>query len=287
MDRKRKKQAAIKDAWFRFRKNKTAVLGLIILTIVVITALFAGLISPYEKGITQNARERFLRPSAEHPFGTDNFGRDIFTRVVHGVRVSLAIGFIAMFLNVIMGGFFGALASYYGGLVDNIIMRLCDVLNTIPSILLTLAIVAALGPGLKNMMIAIVIGTTPGTIRFIRSVILTVVDQEFVEAARAYGSSDARIIFKHIMKNALGPIIIQSTMGMAGMILVAASLSFIGMGIQPPRPELGAMLSEAKEYMRQSPFLLYFPGGAILLSVLSLNLVGDGLRDALDPRLKG
>jgi peptide/nickel transport system permease protein len=286
LDRKRKNQHLVREAWRRFRKNKTAVIGLVILTLILLVAVFADLISPYEKGITQNARGRFLLPSLEHPFGTDNFGRDIFTRVIHGVRVSLTIGFMAMILNVILGGILGALASYYGGIVDSIIMRLCDVLNTIPPILLTLAIVAALGPGLTNMMVAIVISTTPGTIRFIRSVVITVVDQEFIEAARAYGSSDVRIICKHVMKNALGPIIIQSTMGMAGMILVAASLSFIGMGIQPPHPELGAMLSEAKEYMRQSPFLLYFPGGAILLSVLSLNLVGDGLRDALDPRLK-
>ncbi len=281
-----KKQSQIKETWRRFKKNKKAIVGLVVIVIFILLAISADWISPYMNGITQNANERLLPPSAEHLFGTDAFGRDLFTRVIHGARISLAIGFITALISLTIGCILGSFSGYYGGIVDTIIMRFCDVFSTIPPILLMLAIVAALGPSLLNMLIAITISTVPYFVRFIRSVILTITEQEYIEAARAYGASDMRIVGKHILKNAIGPIIIQATMAMAGMILAAAALSFIGMGVQPPQPEWGVMLSDAKEYMRQSPYLLYFPGGAILLAALSLNLIGDGLRDALDPRLK-
>ena len=249
-------------------------------------AVFADLIVPYELGIKVDGSIRLQPPSSEHWFGTDNLGRDVFSRIVHGSRVSLTIGIATTLISVVIGGFLGAAAGYYGGKADNIIMRLVDIFMCIPSILLALAIVAALGPGLRNLLIAITISYVPVFTRMVRAVILNVVDQDFVEAARAYGASDMRIILKYIAPNAMGPIIVQCTMGIAGMILSAASLSYIGMGIQPPEPEWGAMLSDAREFMRTAPYLIYFAGFSILLAALAFNLVGDGLRDALDPKLK-
>lgn len=284
--KKSKKNSQLKEIWRRFKKNKSAMVGLIILIIFALIAIFADLIVPYEKAIEQNGAVRLQGPSSEHWFGTDAFGRDTFARIVHGSRVSLSIGFAAVGISLIIGGFLGAAAGYYGGRADNIIMRIMDVFTCIPGILLALAIVAALGSSMTNLLIAITIANIPGFVRLVRSSILTVVENDFIEAARSYGAKDFRIIVKYILPNAMGPIIVQATMGIAGMILSASGLSYMGMGIQPPRPEWGAMLSEAKDYMRTAPYLLLFPGFAILISALCFNLVGDGLRDALDPKLK-
>ena len=196
------------------------------------------------------------------------------------------IGLSTTVFSLVVGGLLGAAAGYYGGKVDDIIMRACDIVMSIPGILLALAIIAALGASTINLLIAITISSVPGSVRLVRSTILTVVEQDFIEAARSYGSSDMRIIVKYILPNAIGPIIVSTTMSIASMILSAAGLSFIGMGIQPPQPEWGAMLSEARQYMTTSPYMLYFPGIAIVMTALSLNLIGDGLRDALDPKLK-
>ena len=225
-------------------------------------------------------------PSAEHWFGTDAFGRDVFTRVLYGSRISLTIGFVTAFFSLIIGGALGAAAAFYGGQTDNIIMRFMDMLTAIPSTLLALAIVAALGASMTNLLIAITIASIPGFVRLIRSVVLTVFEMDYVEAARACGTKDARIIYKHILPNASGTIIIQTTSSISGMILQASGLSYIGMGVQAPRPEWGSMLSEAREFMLLYPYLMIFPGVCIILTALSFNLVGDGLRDALDPRLK-
>lgn len=284
--KKSKKNSQLKEVWRRYKKNKSAMVGLIILLLFAIVAICADLVVPYEKAIEQNGAVRLQGPSAEHWFGTDAFGCDTFARIVHGSRVSLSIGFAAVGISLIVGGFLGAAAGYYGGKTDNLIMRIMDVFTCVPGILLALAIVAALGSSMRNLLIAITIASIPGFVRLVRSSILTVVENDFIEAARSYGAKDFRIIAKYILPNAMGPIIVQATMGIAGMILSASGLSYMGMGIQPPSPEWGAMLSEAKDYMRVAPYLLYFPGFAILISALCFNLVGDGLRDALDPKLK-
>jgi len=284
---KYKKKSQTREIWKRLKKNKVALAGLIILSILTLLAVFADVISDYELlAVGQNLTERLQPPSSSHWFGTDEYGRDVFARIIHGSRVSLSIGLGAVSIALLVGGIFGAMAAYYGGLIDNFLMRLMDTIMAIPPILLTLAIVAALGPGMINLLIAMTIASFPGFARIIRSSILPVMGQEFIEAAKACGSRDSRIIIKHILPNAIGPIIVQGTMAISSMILAAASLSFIGMGIQPPRPEWGAMLAGARDYMVTSPYLIIFPGVAIVMAALSFNLLGDGLRDALDPRLK-
>lgn len=274
------------EFWRRFRKNKSAVAGLIILVLLVGTALFADLIVPYAKCVEQVGADRLQGPSAAHFFGTDEFGRDLFARVVHGSRYSLFIGVATSLMALAAGAVLGASAGYFGGMVDNVICRIIDVFMCVPPILLSLAVVAALGTSVRNLIIAITISCIPGNVRLIRSVVLTVAEQDYVEVARSYGASNARIIFRYVLPNAMGPIIVNTTMAISDMILSAAGLSFIGMGIQPPSPEWGALLSAAQTYIFTSPYLLVFPGLFIILSSLSFNLVGDGLTDALDPKLK-
>lgn len=284
-NRKSKKTNQMKEIWRRFRKSKTAMLGLCLLIFVLCIAIFADVITPYENAISQSAN-RLDGPSAAHIFGTDELGRDLFARIVHGSRYSLLIGVSTSVLALVIGGLLGAIAAYYGGWVDNIIMRLTDVVMTVPPILLSLAVVAALGGSLRNLLIAITISCVPSMLRLVRSVVLGVVDGDYIEAARSYGASDMRIILKYVIPNALGPIIVTTTMNVANMILSAAGLSFLSLGVQPPAPEWGALLSDAKTYMFTAPHLLYIPGIFIVIAALSFNLAGDGLRDALDPKLK-
>lgn len=284
-NRKSKKTNQMKEIWRRFRKSKTAMLGLCLLIFVLCIAIFADVITPYENAISQSA-DRLDSPSAAHIFGTDELGRDLFARIVHGFRYSLLIGVSTSVLALVIGGLLGAIAAYYGGWVDNIIMRLTDVVMTVPPILLSLAVVAALGGSLRNLLIAITISCVPSMLRLVRSVVLGVVDEDYIEAARSYGASDMRIILKYVIPNALGPIIVTTTMNVANMILSAAGLSFLSLGVQPPAPEWGALLSDAKTYMFTAPHLLYIPGIFIVIAALSFNLAGDGLRDALDPKLK-
>lgn len=282
-----KKQSQIGIVWKRLKKSKTAMVGLIFIVIIVTISLSADLIADYDEFvIEQNHEQRLLPPSKDHWFGTDAFGRDVFARVIHGSRISLSIGFIATGISVGIGVMLGSIAAYYGSTIDSIIMRLLDTLIAIPEILLALAIIASIGPGIKNLVIAMTVSRVPGFARIIRSSVLTVVDQEYIEAARSFGTSDIRIIRKHILPNAIGPIIIQATMSVAKIMITAAALSFIGMGVEPPAPEWGSMLAGGREYMRNSSYLVAFPGLAIVVTALSLNLLGDGLRDALDPRLK-
>lgn len=283
---KSRKNGQAKEIWRRYKKSKTAMLGLVLLVIILLMAIFADLIVPYEEAVTQNTSIRLQGPSAEHWFGTDEAGRDVFARVVHGSRYSLWIGISTSILSLVIGGFLGAIAGFYGKAVDNIIMRITDVVMTVPPILLSLAVVAALGANLTNLLIAITISCVPNMVRMVRSVVLTVVDMDYIEAARSYGGSDMRVILKYVIPNALGPIIVTTTMNVAAMILSASGLSFLGMGVQPPAPEWGALLSDARQYMFQAPYLLYFPGLFIVIAALSFNLAGDGLRDALDPKLK-
>ena len=280
-----KKTSQIFFIWGRLVRNKSAMAGLIILLILILTAIFADFIAPYGYD-DQVLEDQFIAPCLEHIFGTDNFGRDIFSRVVYGSRISLQVGLISMGVAVILGCIVGSIAGYYTGLVDNLIMRIIDVMLAIPSILLAISIAAALGPGLRNVMIAIAIGSVPQFARIVRASILTVKEQEYIEASRATGASDLRIIVSHILPNCIAPIIVQTTLGVGNAILNAAGLSFIGLGVQPPIPEWGAMLSAARQYIRDYWWMLTFPGLAIMLTVFALNVLGDGLRDALDPRLK-
>lgn len=282
-----KKRSQLKSIWFRFKKNKLALIGLIMLGIFIFIAIFANFITDYEtQAIKQYIKQRLQGPSQMHIFGTDQYGRDIFARIIHGTRVSLFVGLVTVIIALTTGAVIGGAAGYYGGKVDNILMRIMDVFLAVPSIVMAIAVVAALGPGIKNLLIAMSISRTPQFARIVRSAILPIKNQEFVEAAKSYGASDIRIIARHILPNAMGPIIVQTTLNMATTILGIASLSFLGLGIQPPTPEWGSMLSEAREQMRYFPYLIVSPGIAIVLSVLSFNLIGDGLRDALDPRLK-
>ncbi|MDY3918590.1 MAG: ABC transporter permease [Candidatus Limivivens sp.] len=285
-NKKKRRKENRADTWKLFRKNKAAVIGLVILIIFVLVALFADLITPYENAIAQNPKERLMAPCTQHWFGTDEFGRDLFARVIHGSRRSLSLGVGTTLVSLLIGGFIGACCGIYGSRFDSIVMRICDILNCIPSLLFALAVVAALGSSMTNLLIAVTVISIPGFIRIVRSVILSITEQEYIMAARACDSSNLTIIRKHIIPNAMGPIIIQASMSVASMMLTAAGLSFIGMGVQPPTPEWGVMLSTAREYMKSAPYLLLFPGVSIALSALALNLVGDGLRDALDPKMK-
>ena len=282
-----KKRSQWLEVWRRLKRNKMAVLGLVILIILVLLAVFANVIANYDNVvIKQNLSQRLQAPSAAHWLGTDEFGRDIFARLVHGTRVSLQVGIIAVGIAIVIGGILGAIAGYYGGKLDNIIMRIMDIFLAVPSILLAIAIVSALGPSILNLMLAISISSVPSYARIVRASVLSIRDQEFIEAAKAIGASNTRIIFRHIIPNSLAPVIVQATLGVASAILSTAGLSFIGLGIQPPAPEWGSMLSGGRQYLRYAWWVTTFPGVAIMITILSLNLLGDGLRDALDPRLK-
>lgn len=282
-----KKRSQLSIIWNRLRKNKLAMLGLAILVVMVALAVCADWIADYDTNVTgMNMAERLQTPSAKHWFGTDSYGRDVFARIIHGSRLSLSLSIFAMLAAVAIGSIIGAIAGYYGGRVDDILMRLMDILLAIPPMLMSISIVAALGHSMVNLMIALSLAYIPVFARVIRSSILTVKGQEFIEAAKACGTSNARIILRHIIPNAIGPIIVQATLAMGSTILIISSLSFMGMGIQPPQPEWGTMLYEGRDLIRTSPYLVIFPGIAIALAVLSLNLLGDGLRDALDPRMK-
>jgi len=281
-----KKKSQSKEIWKRMKRNKISMVGLTIFAIILFCTIFADIIVPYQVALEQDIGNRLLSPSTEHWFGTDTFGRDIFARIIHGTRNSLVMGMGAVMVGITLGGILGATSGYYGGKIDTLIMRFMDTIMCIPFMLLALAIVAALGPGLVNVLIALMISMVPSYTRVIRSAILTVVGQDYIEAAKSCGTPDRFIILKHILPNAIGPIIVQATMSVGTMIIWAASMSFLGMGIQPPTPEWGSMLSEGKDYMLYAPHLVLFPGMAIALTALSLNLMGDGLRDALDPRLK-
>lgn len=281
------------DAWRRFKKNKMAMVGMFFILALVVVAL-ATILTDWvthksfylDHVVKQNLRQRLEGPSLSHPFGLDEFGRDMFLRMLWAVRYSLFMGTVAIIISCVVGGLLGAFAGYYGKGADNVIMRFMDILLAIPSMLLAIAIVAALGTSITNVLIAIAISYVPTFARTVRASVLTVKDQEFIEAARSIGCSGWRIIIRYVIPNSMAPIIVQVTLGIAGAILSIAGLSFLGLGIQPPTPEWGAMLSNARSYIRDAWHVTVIPGMGIMLTILALNLVGDGLRDALDPRLK-
>jgi peptide/nickel transport system permease protein len=281
----RKQRGPFAEVMHRLSRSPLAMFGLAFIMLLVFCAIFAEWLAPYPFA-KQNLLHMFELPSSKYLLGTDEFGRDILSRLIFGARVSLQVGFIAVGISLVVGGLLGAFAGFYGGWLDNLIMRVMDVLLSVPQTLLAIAIAAALGPGLYNLMIAVGISAVPNYARIVRGSVLSIRGMEYVEAARAVGSSDLRIILRHIIPNSMAPIIVQSTLGVASAILNAAGLSFIGLGIQPPNPEWGAMLSGGRQYIRDFPHLTLYPGLAIMLTILALNFLGDGLRDALDPKLK-
>lgn len=268
----------------RLRRHRLAVVGLVFLALLVLCALAADFVSPY-RPLEQAMNQRLRPPSAAHLLGTDDFGRDILTRVLFGSRISLQIGFVAVGIAGSVGVLFGLLSGYFGGWIDNVLMRLMDILLAFPAILLAVTIMALLGPNTTNVMIAIGIAYIPIFARVVRGSVLTIKPNEYVEAARAAGASEARMLLRHIVPGTSGPIIVQVSLALAYAILAEAALSFLGLGTQPPTPTWGSMLSFGREFIREAPWFTFFPGFAIFLTVLSLNLVGDGLSDALDPRL--
>ncbi len=283
-----KRRSQLASIWFRFRKNKMAFLGLIMFLILVVIAFAAPLVLDYERDIiSQNISQRFLGPSSQHIFGTDQFGRDIFKRILWGSRLSMFVGLGVVGISLGGGTIIGSLSGYYeGSVLDNVLMRFCDMFLAIPGTLLAIALVSGFGNSIPNLMLALGISTMPKMSRIVRASVLSIKNQEFVEAAISCGTSDFRIMFRHIIPNAVGPMIVEGTLSVARSIISIASMSFIGLGVQPPNPEWGAMLSEAKAQMINYPYLVYAPGIAIVLTVMSLTLIGDGLRDALDPKMK-
>ena len=287
ISKKYKKRSQMAEIWRRLKRNKASIVGMVIMIIIVLISLSADLLFDYqEDAIKFDTVHRLETPSKANPLGLDEFGRDILARIVHGSRLSLQVGIVAVGIALLIGGSLGALAGYYGGVLDNVIMRIMDIFLAIPSLMMALVIVAALGPSIFNLMISIGLSVVPNYARIVRSAVLSVKDQEFIEAARAVGSRNSNIILQEVLPNCMAPIIVQVTLNVATAILSTSSLSFIGVGIQPPTPEWGNMLNGGRPFLRDAPHLCIFPGLAIVITILSLNLLGDGLRDALDPKLK-
>lgn len=274
-----------REAWRGFKKSKVALAGAIIVLFFILLAIFGPLIA--KEGINEQVMaDRLQPPSADYWLGTDDFGRDILSRIIHGAKISLWVGFFSVIGSVIVGSILGIVAGYYGRWVDTIISRVFDIMLAFPSILLAIAIVAVLGPSLQNALIAIAIINVPNFGRLIRSKVLSIKEDEYITAAKAIGMKDVRILFSHILPNSMAPVIVQGTLAIATAILEAAALGFLGLGAQAPMPEWGKMLADSKNYLQSAPWTMIFPGIAIMLTVLGFNLMGDGLRDAMDPKMK-
>jgi ABC-type dipeptide/oligopeptide/nickel transport system permease subunit len=269
--------------WKRFLSNRIAVVGGALMGVFLIVAVLAPWVAPHDP-LKQDLYGRLATPTLEHPFGTDDFGRDILSRVIYGTRISLRIGVVCVLIALVIGTVIGLVAGFYGGVADQVLMRFMDLMLAFPSILLAIGIVAVLGPGLENAMIAIGVVAIPQYARLIRASTLSVREADYVQALRALGANDARILRTAILPNCLAPLIVQATLGLATAILDAAGLSFLGLGAQPPTPEWGAMLSGGRELILSAPWVLTYPGVAIFVTVLAFNLLGDGLRDAFDPK---
>lgn len=282
-----KGQSFWQDVWKRLWRNKKAWMGAILCAIIFGTCIYGFIFVDYtEDVVAQDVMNQEAFPSWEHPFGTDNFGRDILARIVYGSRYSLIIGFSATAGSLLVGTALGCIAGYFGGVIDDVIMRVTDVFIAIPGTLMAIAVVSALGTSLFNLIVAITIGGIPGYARVIRSTVISIKDNEFVEASIVVGGSHTHVILHHIFPNTLSAIIVQATLGVGYNILTASGLSYLGLGVMPPAPEWGAMLSEGQDVIRYAPHVVIFPGVAIVLTVLALNLLGDALRDAIDPTLR-
>lgn len=280
-----KKQSEFVRVFKELRKNSTAMLGLCILLVEIILVILAPVIAPYDYTAMDIVAAQ-QGPSAAHWFGTDELGLDIFSRVLYGGRYSISMGVLAVMISTTVGMTIGAIAGYFGGKVDNILMRLLDVIQSLPAMLLSIVLSAVLGPGYFNTILALSVNGMPASARMLRAQMMKVRGNEYIEAAQSINCSKFRIIVRHMIPNSFSPNIVQATMSIAHMIVMAASLSFIGLGVQPPTPEWGAMLTGARQFIRQCPHMVIFPGLAIAVTVLAVNLMGDGLRDALDPKLK-
>lgn len=281
----KKKQGTLQQVFRRLIKNKAAMLGLIIFAIEVGMAVIAPLIIPYDYAKV-SVSERYMNPCMAHIFGTDSMGRDLFSRIIYGTRYSLIIGLGATALGTLGGMVIGSIAGYFGGKTDNLTMRFLDIIQAIPGMLLTIVLAAVLGNGLGVTIIALSVGIITGSARLFRASILNIRTSEYIEAAQSINCSKLRIIISHIVPNALSPMIVSATMCMADSIVSAAALSFLGLGVQSPTPEWGALLADGRGTMQLYPYLVIFPGIAIMITVFSLNMLGDGLRDALDPKMK-
>src|SRR4030043_390439 len=275
-----------KNFWHYFKRRQMAVGGLALIMTMFLIAAFASFLSPYAPGKTEVSL-KLKPPSLQHYLGTDQLGRDVFSRMLWGSRISLSVGFVAVTISILIGILIGALAGYYGGWVDTFLMRFVDTMLCFPSFFLILTVVALLGPSIFNIMVVIGITSWMGTSRFVRAEFLSLRERDFTQAARALGVKDSRIILRHILPNALAPVFVTATLKVASAILVEAGLSFLGFGGQPPGPRWGNILTEGRAYLFDAWWLTVFPGLAILITVLSFNLLGEGLRDALDPRLRG
>lgn len=281
-----KRPSQAKEIWRRFRKSKGAFLGFVVLVIIILTTIFGPFLINPSRVSTQDYSVMLQTPTWAHPFGVDGFGRDVFARVIYGGRISIGIAVLATISSCIVGSLLGAIAGYAGGKVDEIIMRALDIFMSVPDILFTMAVVYALGANFGNLLLALTLAYFTNYVRLVRSQVLTLAEQDYIEAAKAGGSSAARIILTHILPNAVGVIIVNTTLNIAKIILYESTLSFLGLGMPPPALEWGQMLSEARQYLRDYPHLMVFPAAAIVLTACSVNLVGDGMRDALDPHLK-
>lgn len=285
MKKRTKKDSNLLIVWRRLQRNKMAMISLFVVCAIIFLTVFANFVTPYEYD-KQDLDNTYQYPSLSHLMGTDNFGRDIFTRVLYGGRISLLIALFGALVGLVAGGLIGATAGYFGNVYDNVAMRLMDIIMAIPNTLLAIAISAALGTGVVNTMIAVGFGSIPLFARVTRSAVLSVKDQEYIEASRAIGASHWRILFKHIIPNAFASTLVIFTLRLADNILIVSSLSFLGLGVQPPTPEWGSMISAGRQYMRDFFPIVVFPGLSIMTTLIAFNLLGDGLRDALDPRLK-
>lgn len=275
-----------RDAWRRLRYSITARIGMVLVGLIVAVAILTPILDPYNPKLDSDLANSGQPPSREHLFGTDRLGRDILRRIMHGARLSLSVGIVAVVTAGTGGTILGLVSGYFGGAVDMVIMRVIDILMAFPSMLLAIAIVAVRGPGLFNTVIALSVVGVTGYARLVRSMVLSIRERDYVEAAHMVGVRDPRIIFRHILPNSLAPIIVSATMGIGGAILTAAALGFLGLGAQPPAPEWGVMVSDGVPFLRQAPHMVFFPGMAIMFTVLGFNLLGDGLRDALDPQMQ-
>lgn len=275
----------MRESWHRFAKNKVALAGLIVILLLVILAVIAPYIAPYKYDKIDPIHS-YQPPSREHLFGTDGLGRDLFSRVLYGTRYSLAIAFASQLVGILGGIFFGSLSGFFGGLLSDILMRLCDILQAIPATLLAILISQTIGSGFFPTTIALAVSTIPSITRIVRSLIMQLRGQDYIEAGRAINCSDTRLILRHILPNIIPQVIVSFTGGLSGKFIESAGLSYLGLGVQPPTPEWGALLTDGKAYLRYNPNLVVCPGIFIMVAALAFNLVGDGLRDALDPRLK-
>jgi peptide/nickel transport system permease protein len=280
-----RRTSQVREVWRRLKRNRAAIVGGIIVLLFVATAILAPWLSPYPPN-EGDLTKRLKAPDREHLLGTDPLGRDVLSRVIYGARISLQIQIVAVVIAMFVGTILGMVGGYYGGTFDNLIMRLMDILLAFPGIFLAIAVIAVLGPGLTNLMLAAGVYSIPQFARIVRGSVLSLKEKEFVEAARAVGENDFNILLRYLLPNSMAPIIVQTTLRMATVLLTASGLSFLGLGVQPPTPEWGAMLSNARAYLITAPHVATVPGLAIMLVVMGFNLFGDGLRDSLDPRLR-